>query len=142
MAILGSGCTLSPSTPSTLRVPPAALDGIRGIGRVQAEAIRENEDNGNRQIDNLLVIDVGATSGREALDKAADLLAARKWVIVAENRPTIVSMDSADWQETHLVLRPFRAYYLEDHPEVLKKMKEASVKEESLVYLEVFEVAL
>ncbi|WP_326825435.1 hypothetical protein [Streptosporangium sp. NBC_01756] len=139
IALLSSGCIVSPSTSLTLRVAPAALDNIRGIGKVQAEASDENENENGRQIENLLVIDVEATSGREALGKAADLLGARKWRVVAENRPTIVSMESANWQDTHLVLRPFHPAYFEDYPDILEALKEASVKEESLVYIEVFE---
>ncbi|MEU7897672.1 hypothetical protein AB0B45_33045 [Nonomuraea sp. NPDC049152] len=105
---------------------------------MQEEITTEYERNGRTQIAKMLVIDVGATSGPHALDKAAELLVARKWVISAENRPTIVSMDSARWQGTHVVVRPFAPLYFEDHPEVLERLKESSVQEESLVYLEVF----
>jgi hypothetical protein len=130
------------ASPPTLRVDPAALENIRGIGKVWAEVSIENERNGRSQIENLLVIDVGAASGREALDKAADLLEGRNWMIDTENRPAIVLMESANWKDAHLVLYPFHPAYFEDHPEVLGALEKASVKEESLVYLEVFEGVL
>ncbi|WP_329087696.1 MULTISPECIES: hypothetical protein [unclassified Streptosporangium] len=134
--LLGSGCMLSPST---LRVPAAALDSVRGIGKVEAEISIENERNNSIQIENLLVIDVKASSDREALDKAVNFLSDRNWRITGENRPVIVSLESTDWQNTNLTLRPFNPMYFEDHPNVLETLKKASIKEESLVYLEVFE---
>lgn len=134
--LLASGCMLSPST---LRVSPAALDNVRGIGKMLAETSTENATENGRQIENLLVIDVGATSDREALDKAANLLAARKWAIDGENRPTIVFMKHANWPDTHLILRPFDSMYFKDYPEILKALKETSVKEEALVYISLFE---
>ncbi|MEV0347596.1 hypothetical protein AB0H88_17665 [Nonomuraea sp. NPDC050680] len=136
--LMASGCVFS-SAKVTLRVDPAALDDVRGIGEVRAEASHESERDGKTQVSRELVIDVGATSGREALDKAADLLAARKWVITTQNRPTIVLMESARWGETYATLRPFDPAYFEDKPEVLEQLKKASVKEEPLVYLDVYE---
>ncbi|MEU4410164.1 hypothetical protein AB0F88_37125 [Streptosporangium sp. NPDC023963] len=126
-------------SPSTLRVPAAALDSVREIGKVEAEISIENERNNSIQIENLLVIDVEASSDREALDKAVNFLSARNWRIAGENRPVIVSLKSTDWQNTNLTLRPFNPMYFEDHPNVLETLKKASIKEESLVYLEVFE---
>ncbi|MEU7863279.1 hypothetical protein [Nonomuraea sp. NPDC049141] len=136
--LMASGC-VSPPASVTMRVDPAALNDVRGIGEVRAEASDESERDGRTQVARDLVIDVGATSGRAALDKAADLLAARKWLIKAQNRPTIVLMESARWGETYATLRPFNPAYFEDKPEVLEQLKKASAKEESLVYLSVYE---
>nr|BFE78553.1 hypothetical protein GCM10020093_011540 [Planobispora longispora] len=119
---------------------PAALDSIRGIGELRAETSREDEDDGITQVENLLVISVGAIDEREALDKAASLLVARGWMIVAENRPVIVSMESVKWEHTHLALRPFSPDYLEEYPEILRKL-EIPIEGESLVYIEVLATA-
>ncbi|WP_020541180.1 hypothetical protein [Nonomuraea coxensis] len=136
LVILCSGCSLSP-VEVVLRVEPAALDDIRGIGEVRAESTSESEKDGSRQISHALIIDVGAASGREALDKAAGLLLSRRWKISAENRPTIVSMESSRWEDTRLILRPFHPAYFEDQPEVIEQLEESSAEVESLVHADV-----
>ncbi|MET9066098.1 hypothetical protein [Streptosporangium sandarakinum] len=136
LSVLISGCMVSSSP---LRVPPPALDNVRSIGKVWAETSTENEKDGRRQIENLLIIDVGAASKREALDKASALLVARKWTVSAENRPTIVSMKCTKWKDVTLVLRPFHPAYFEEYPEILNKLKGLPTEEKSLVYIEIFD---
>ncbi|MEV0595675.1 hypothetical protein [Nonomuraea cavernae] len=141
-AVLGlltvvTGC-LGPPASVTLRVDLAALEDVRGIGRVRAEFAHESDtEGGGTQISETMIIDVGGMNGREALDRAANLLAARDWMIEAENRPTIIGMASARWKDTYLELRPYHPAYFEDHPEVLEKIKKESIDSSSLVYLDV-----
>lgn len=128
------------SVPLILRVPSDALDSVRSIGKTKAESSFESGWGDGTQIFNLLVIDVGTASKQEAFDRAADLLGERRWVTVAENRPTIMAMDSSRWTGVRVVLRPFDASYLEDRPEVLRQLEQFPVEEGSLVYIEVSKV--
>ncbi|MEU7900280.1 hypothetical protein AB0B45_46540 [Nonomuraea sp. NPDC049152] len=135
--IVASGCMVPPA-PVVLRVDPAALDDVRGIGEVQAELNNVSDlEDGGTLISQKMIIDVGGRSGRESLDKAVDLLTARKWVIKGQNRPTIVMMATTRWNDTFLALRPYNSAYFEDNPEVLKEIKKRSINEESLVYLDI-----
>ncbi|MFD0883229.1 hypothetical protein ACFQ08_01440 [Streptosporangium algeriense] len=129
------GCS---SAPSTLRVPSAALDSIRSIGKTRAEISVENEGRDTTQIEHVLVIDIGSPDNRGAFDKAADLLLARKWEVVGERLPLIVLLKSPEWKNTNLTLCPYSAEELEQYPELMAQLKEP-VNEESLVYLSVFE---
>ncbi|MDA0635114.1 hypothetical protein ACQEUU_34075 [Nonomuraea sp. CA-218870] len=128
------------SAPLILRVPSVALESVRSIGETKAESSFESSWGNGTQIYNLLVIDVGTEGKQEALDRAANLLGERSWVTVAENRPTIISMNSSKWKGVEVVLRPFNAAYLEDYPEVLRQLEKVPVEERSLVYIEVSKV--
>jgi len=122
-----------------LRVAPAVIDNVRSMGRVELEFETESDWGSGTQVTNELVINVGAAGGREALDEAAVLLKEREWIVVAENRPTIVLMKSSRWKDVRVIVRPFHSAYFEDNPEILKRLERASVEEQSLVYLQIFE---
>ncbi|MFC3982330.1 hypothetical protein [Streptosporangium jomthongense] len=133
--LLSVGCS---SVSSTLKVPSAALESIRSIGKTRAEISVENDGRDTTQVEHLLVVDIESAGSRGAFDKAADLLLARKWTVVGERRPLIVSLKSLEWKNTHLILYPYNAKELEQYPELVDQLKEP-VNEESLVYLSVFE---
>lgn len=121
-----------------LRVPSAALDSIRSIGKTRAEISVENEGRDTTQVERLLVIDIGPPNGLGAFDSAVDLLLARKWTVVGERSQLIVFLKSPEWKNTHLILYPYSAKELEQYPELLAQLKKP-FNEESLVYLSVFE---
>ncbi|YCK38220.1 hypothetical protein ACNF49_30480 [Actinomadura sp. ATCC 39365] len=120
-----------------MRVDSVLLGDVRTIGKVLAAVEGVSESDHIKQVSNLLVIDVGATSGSQALDKAVEFLIARKWAIATENRPAIVLLNSTVHKNTSVAVRPFHPAYFEDFPDVLQRLRGSSVDENSLVYLDV-----
>ena len=75
---------------------------------------------------------------RNALNEAVKILARRGWNISTDNRPTIVTLDSANRPGAYLAIRPFDAAYFEDDSQVLERVKESLAKSDALINAETF----
>lgn len=85
---------------------------------------------------NTVVVDIGAKKEGDALNEAVRILERHGWRISADNRPTLVSMDSSKWVNAYLAVRPYNPAYFEYVPKALERIKQSSTKEESVVSVE------
>ncbi|MEU7859857.1 hypothetical protein [Nonomuraea sp. NPDC049141] len=124
--ILLSSCLLLSGCGSTrFQVDSRVLDDVRSIGKVVAETTSEGDAGGDIEVTNTQVVHVATTKKGNALDEAVKILARRGWNISADNRPTLVGLDSANQPHAYLAISPFDAAYFEDDPQVLERAKKS-----------------
>ncbi|HUR09678.1 MAG TPA: hypothetical protein VM347_44575, partial [Nonomuraea sp.] len=109
---------------------------MRSIGRVVAEAATEGDADGDIDVINTVVVDVTTTKKGSALNEAVTILTRHRWNISTDNRPTQVTLDSANLPNAHLAIHPFDAAYFENNPQVLERVKKSLAKPETLVSVE------
>lgn len=117
------------------QVHPAALDEARSVGMVQAEGRLQVDYDGEPEIINKLVIDVGGVSFRERADRVTSFFLDRGWEIVARNQVG-VAMKSGKWN-AFLTVDSFDSHALQHYPDVLEAVKSKAVKTEELVVVTV-----
>lgn len=137
-AFLIGGCGWSHGT---LQVDPTALENVREIGAVRGESEAQSEINGQIEVSNFFVIDVGGTSAPNTLDKAVEILRAQEWSIIAESKPVRVLMKSNKWMDVHLSIAPFDPIYLNDVPDLYRTFSSQAEKSEGLVVIRVYKFA-
>ncbi|MEO3796334.1 hypothetical protein ABGB14_39565 [Nonomuraea sp. B10E15] len=109
VASLATGCR-SEFLPSESRVAPELIADLRGTGRVLAATTTEWYWDGLTEITDILVVDVGGSSFREALDRALGILRARGWK--AENPPNLwrTHLKSDTWVNVYIAVEPLMSY--------------------------------
>ncbi|GAA1012769.1 hypothetical protein Aple_014940 [Acrocarpospora pleiomorpha] len=80
----------------TERVDPGVLSDVRGIGKVVARTTTEYTWEGLTTITDVLVLDVGGVTGKQAVPRASERLVARGWTINIDRLPESVAMDSPE----------------------------------------------
>ncbi|MEV7008186.1 hypothetical protein [Streptosporangium sp. NPDC051022] len=137
--LLFSGCGL---VSEALRVDPAVLDDVRGIGKVLAEATTETpgQAGGPDKMTNTFVIDVGGVNAQDSLKKARGILLAHKWVSAAEEPPGGVRVKSPAWEGAYLNVRSYGSVTLGNYPEEIKKAVEAAADPEVLLIVDTEQV--
>ncbi|MFI7700344.1 hypothetical protein [Nonomuraea sp. NPDC049480] len=91
----------------TIRADAGAVDEVRGIGRVVAQTTADPIYGDTIQIEDVLIMDVGAPSFEMAMDSARKLLERRGWTTM-DKLVTYVSMKSTRWGGTSLTIDPFQ----------------------------------
>ncbi|MDX3100002.1 hypothetical protein [Nonomuraea angiospora] len=104
VAILTSGCGLW--FQKTIRVEAGAVDEVQSIGRVIAQTQDDPRFENTIQVDDILILDVGAQSSEEGMRVAQSRLEQRGWIPAGEG-PTFKAMTSTRWKHTSLSLRSF-----------------------------------
>ncbi|MBB6350932.1 hypothetical protein FHU36_007504 [Nonomuraea muscovyensis] len=136
VVLLGASLILSGCVSNRHQVDPAVLKDVRSIGKVIAEATSEGVVDRGVDVVNTVVVDIGAKKEGDALNEAVRILERHGWRISADNRPTLVSMDSSKWVNAYLAVRPYNPAYFEYVPKALERIKQSSTKEESVVSVE------
>ncbi|WP_157248724.1 hypothetical protein [Nonomuraea typhae] len=90
----------------TFRAEAGAVREVSGIGRVVEKTFVDPIYRNTIQIDDILVMDVGASSHEEGMAVARDRLAKAGWVPGVE-REQGISLDSARWKDTPLSVAPY-----------------------------------
>ncbi|MEV7006651.1 hypothetical protein [Streptosporangium sp. NPDC051022] len=130
--LLVAGCS------AALQVNPAALDDVRGIGKVLGEVTTEGIWSNTKEVINKLAIDTGSANSREAINKAGDLLRKRKWVAVSQSTSEFMQMKSTVWDGVYLTIFPFDSSEIELYPEKAQEaIKKASAGSEALLAVSV-----
>ncbi|MEV5897906.1 hypothetical protein [Nonomuraea fuscirosea] len=109
VASLVTGCR-SWVFPATSRVAPELVADLRGTGRVLAATTTEWSWDGTTDVTDVLVLDVGGSSSRDALDRALGTLRARGWK--AEGSPDLwrTRLESDKWDDAYLTVEPLTNY--------------------------------
>lgn len=119
ICLMVSGCGLFHVT---LQADPAVIDNVRGIGKVLGETTTEGTWEGTTEIENILVVDVGSTSSKEALNKAFHLLGERGWKVTSQNIPKRVMMESTIWEDVHLSVDISNSLDVDSYPEEIRRI--------------------
>ncbi|MFF0246226.1 hypothetical protein [Streptosporangium sandarakinum] len=132
VGLLAAGCS------ATLHVAPAVLDDVRKVGSVLKEDSYSILWEGNEEISNVFVVDVGAVDSKDAFDKAVTFFRNHKWEIVAQDPPVWAQLRSTVWKGAYLTLDSFDSSTLRKYPESLRRATEGvRVNRKSLVLLDV-----
>ncbi|MFB4281985.1 hypothetical protein ACBJ59_42300 [Nonomuraea sp. MTCD27] len=124
-----------------LQVDPVVLSEVRAIGTLSGESEMRSDANGQVEITNFLVIDVGAADSRGAVAKAVANLQAQEWVVEAESRPVRVLMKSTRWTGAQLSIAPYDPMNLHDVPDLQEALAGKIAMEKGLVIIDVFTAA-
>lgn len=103
--ILASGCGSLFVT--TIRVEEDAVDEVRSIGRIVAETTQDPIYRDTVQIDNILILDVGAPSFKRGVSIAESRLEKHGWEVDSKI-PAFTDMKSTRWKDTSLTVRPYK----------------------------------
>ncbi|MFI7700343.1 hypothetical protein [Nonomuraea sp. NPDC049480] len=117
------------------QVTPAALNDVRSIGVVQAEDSREISYDGEFEITNTFVIDVGSASAKEVVGKVVSRLRERGWETIAKKETGAV-MKSAKWKAL-VAVDPFYLEALQHHPGILQTLNGKSVNTDAYAIVRV-----
>ncbi|MGW4476574.1 hypothetical protein ACWENQ_43530 [Nonomuraea sp. NPDC004354] len=127
-----SGCNVAWAV-RELKADPAAVGEARSIGAVVAETTQvlryENAD----QAIEVLIIDIGASSFREAIGAAKERLRQRGWKIKYDS-DDLVSMESAKWKQTDLSIEPLQAlkdYNVDSEPQIASTLRANEAKSDT-----------
>lgn len=89
--------------PHRLQADPAALAQVREIGRTVRQEQAELAYGGTIQVEDVVVLDLGAATFEEALRLAHDRLRLRGWQDAGEG-PNLLRMTSPTWKQASLTL--------------------------------------
>ncbi|MCP2349886.1 hypothetical protein [Nonomuraea roseoviolacea] len=90
-----------------IRVEEGALSEVLSVGRVVARTTEDPVYNNTVQIDDVLVMDVDASSFEVGMDVARRRLEQHGWAF-SEKVATRTLMNSTRWKDTSLTIEPFR----------------------------------
>jgi hypothetical protein len=102
------------------QVSPAALDEIRHIGIVRAEVSSEIDYDGNLELANTFVIEMGRMGAKESIDKAVKIFRKNGWEVLGK-KGAMASMKSTKWN-AHLVLYLYDKVNLVHYPTIPKNL--------------------
>lgn len=135
--------------PTTLRVEPGVVSDMRGLGEVLAATQRDPSWDGETQVTEVLIIDVGTpasnatTTNWDAMltaeSTAIDRLRSRGWLVVGDKDRDATQMESSRWEDTVLSLLPLAFADTDDFdPQLIEAIKDARARgrSEALVALE------
>ena len=91
----------------TIKVEVGAVNEVRSVGRVVAATTEDPMYEDTIQIDDVLLMDVGAASFELGMDHARKLLEQRGWTSTDE-RVDYVRMESTRWKDTSLTMQTYR----------------------------------
>ncbi|MEU6790306.1 hypothetical protein ABZ907_01290 [Nonomuraea wenchangensis] len=91
----------------TVRAEAEAVDEVRSIGRVVAQTTEDPQYRDTIQIDDILMLDMNATTFDTATDEACRLLERRGWVLTDKVPSHHLRMASTRWEDTSLTIYPF-----------------------------------
>ncbi|NBE91859.1 hypothetical protein FE391_00720 [Nonomuraea sp. KC401] len=102
--VLATGCGLWPH--KTIRAEAGAVDEVRSIGRVAAQTTEDPLYGDTVQVDDILIMDVEASSFEEGVSAAREQLEQRGWVTTFKG-VAFTEMRSNRWKGASLTIRPF-----------------------------------
>ncbi|ACZ86076.1 hypothetical protein [Streptosporangium roseum] len=139
LILCGCGAQIFPE--KILEADPAAVSEVRGIGRVVTETTMELSYPGKLfvrpaiQVENYVLMDVGASDFEKARATAHDRLQQRGWVTTGSG----FHMESAKWEQTSLSIESFKDYESYGsplEPQIEKKLKDDPARTDTYVMLQ------
>ncbi|MEU0566692.1 hypothetical protein ABZ297_15035 [Nonomuraea sp. NPDC005983] len=106
---LVTGCR-SEFFPSESRVAPEVVGDLRSTGRVLAATTTEWYWDGHTEIADVMVVDVGGSGFRDALDKALGLLRTHGWEAKDPADQWRTRLESNKWDGTWITVEPLINY--------------------------------